>query len=735
MSLCNFQQQGIQMSSYLAEFQTRITQHDLPAVMRLWEEYCAGDEVEANELKEILSTFKHSDLMESMGKQVEKIIPLWELLEETPDSKEIIKLIIDLQTTNQEYLRTLALSYLKNNYSDHKNFDAKIRLVGLRTKEDFQGSISHFELLNHMEKGNFVLHTGGWGVGEIMEISLLREQLSVEFEHVSGKKDLSFANAFKTLIPISKDHFLALRFGNPDLLEQKAKENSLETIRLLLRDLGPKTAAEIKDELCDFIIPAKEWTKWWQSARAKIKKDTLIQTPEDSKEAFKILSKEIPHEERFKEALESTFDHNALIQMIYSFTKDFSETLKKEEFKTFLQNKLSEMLSYKGLSKSQELQIYFFLSDLKDEKESAAISTLIKNSASIQDLIKDIEILSFKKRVMTEVIHHRTDWIEIFLDLLFAVDHGPLRDYLLAELLEVPEALAELNRSLQNLYTHPSKKPETFLWYFQKAMTNSALPYADKTGKNLLFESLLILLNRLEYLGTHKEAIKKIHTLLTNERYLIVRQIMQNANVDEVQEFLLLATKCHSLTDHDIKILHSLAEVVHPSLAKIRKKTDSTGIDNQIVWMTQEGYYQLQANIHKIATVDTVANAKEIETARSHGDLRENMEFKAAREKRDRLQTELKFLSDQLSRSRIITKEDISVDEVGIGSIVHCKNRQGHPLSYTILGPLEANPEKNILSFQSKLAQTMKGMSIGDKFQFQSEEYTITEITNFLDRK
>lgn len=728
----SLQQEGIQMSSYLTEFQSRIAQHDTPALVRLWEEYCSNEEIDATELKQILHAFKHSDLSESIGKQVEKIIPLWQELEESDDSKETFRLIIDLQTTNPEYLREIVFNYLKKNYGEQKNFNEKIRLIGLRAKDHFQGSISHFELLNHMEKGNYVFHTGGWGVGEIIDVSLLREQLSLEFDYVQGKKDLSFTNAFKTLIPIPKDHFLALRFGNPDLLEKQARENPLETIRILLRDLGPKRASEIKDELCDLIIPAKEWTKWWQNARAKIKKDTFIHTPEDLKEPFRILSSKISHEERLKKALETKGERPALIQLIYSFIKDFGETLKNAEFKEFLRLKLSEILLQPEISEAETLQIHFFLSDLSDEKGYPPIAHLIKQCTSIQAIINHIDILSFKKKVMVEVKKHRSDWKEIFLSLLFIVDHSPLRDYLLTELLSLPESEEPLRKKLKELASHPSQSPELFLWYFQKAMANPDLPYSDKAGKSLLFESLLILLSHLEQSGGHKEAVKKIHTLLTNGRYLIVRQIMQDASLPEVQEFLLLSTKCQSLTDHDIKILHSLAEVVHPSLNKLRNKSEKTGTDSQVIWMTQEGYQKLQTRIQKIATVDTVENAKEIETARAHGDLRENMEFKAAREKRDRLQTELKFLSDQLNRSRILTKEDISTEEVGIGSIIDCKTEQGATVSYTILGPLEADPEKNILSFQSKLAQTMKKMTVGEKFQFQDEEYTITQIRSFL---
>ena len=202
-----------------------------------------------------------------------------------------------------------------------------------------------------------------------------------------------------------------------------------------------------------------------------------------------------------------------------------------------------------------------------------------------------------------------------------------------------------------------------------------------------------------------------------------------------MKEYLLLATKCETLTDHDIKILHSLAEVVHPSLARLRKEKAANVLDENVIWTTQAGYQKTQQRIQQIATVETVHNAKEIEAARALGDLRENAEFKAALERRDRLQGELKFLSEEINRARILSPEDVSTDEVSVGSIVHCKDSKGEHLRFTLLGPWDADPENRVLSFQSKLAQAMKGRSIGEKFEFQGEMFTIADIDNYFDQK
>jgi len=718
--------------SYLKDFQTQISNHDYPAYMRLWEEYCMSDEVDPDELKAIFVAVKNSEFREPFGKYVEKIIPLCELLPDSPKKHELFKLIIDLETTNHEQLRQYVMDYLVARHGQNPGFAEKIRLIGLRGKEKFQGAVANFELLNHMKKGNFVFHTGGWGVGEIIDVSMIREQLSVEFEHVPGKKDISFANAFNTLIPIPSDHFLALRFGNPDLLEKNAKENPVEVIRLLLRDLGPKTAGEIKDELCELVIPEDDWVKWWQNARSKIKKDTMIEAPDDLKQPFVLRTAEVSHEDRLRKLIEGKPEINELIQIVYTFIRDFPETLKNPDFKVFLQAKLQESLTHPDLTEGQRLQLHFFLSDLSAEKNYPVVQEIVKASKSIEALVQSIDIVAYKKRTLIVAHKVRTDWKELFLNLLLTVDQNPLRDYLFGELFK-PETEKELKRKLEDLWVHPGRYPEAFVWYFQKAISEKNLPFSDKEGKNRLFEAFFVLLCHVEQSPTHRELVKKMNGILTSGRYAVVRDIMQGASLETIQEFLLLASKCHSLSDHDMKILHSLAEVVHPSLAQMRKKQDNVS-DTNVIWTTENGFKKVKERIQQIATVETVQNAKEIEVARSHGDLRENAEFKAALEKRDRLQSELKMLSDQLNRSRILTKLDITTDEVGIGCIIDCKNNKGHSITYTLLGPWDADPNAGILSFQSKLAQEMKGLVIGDKFQFQGEEFTITAIRSYTAR-
>jgi len=713
---------------YLIDFEKAIDNHDASAMMRMWEEYTSTDELDGEDYCEILKAVKESDMHDYIGRHIERGISLWDRIEDPALKDEVLRLMVDIEVTDHPTLREITMQHLHEKFGHEKDFAEKMRLIGLRSNSSkFKGSISHYQLLNHMEKGNFVFHKLGWGVGEIMDVSMLREQLGLEFDYAPGRKEMHFKVAFATLVPIPKDHFLAQRFGNPDVLEEYAKKEPVETIRKLLRDLGPKTAAEIKDELCDLVIPENEWNRWWQTTRAKIKKDTHIESPSNLKKPFRLLKKEVPHEDRLQQALESKPDAATLIQLVYSHLKDFSDTLKNASFKESLTGKLKQLLSFQETTEAEQLQVHFFLQDLSGIKEYPPISELLKNTESIENLLSNISIQSFKKRTLIAIRKVRKDWKELFLKLLFTVEHSSLRDYITSELLK-SDAKEELTKKITELCIHPVAHPELVIWYFQKVIDDSTLPLSDPEGKSQVFEAFLILLAALEQRNERRDLTKKMHGILTAGRYGVVRKIMKTASLADVKEFLLLVTKCHSLTEHDIQIFHSLAEVAHPSLATLKEQP----LEEEVIWTSKEGYESVQKRIEHIGTVETVDNAKEIEIARAHGDLRENAEFKAALERRDRLQGELKLLSDQLNIARILVSDDIDTNVVSVGTTIDCEGEEGKAVSYTLLGPWDADPDKNILSFQSKLAQAMIGLQVGDTFELQKQTYTIKAIRSAL---
>lgn len=710
--------------TYLKDFILKIEKNDKHELLKLWEEYCYLEDPDPDELIQILQKIKKSKISSFLGNYVNRSLFLLNQIKDIEKKELILKLIIDVQCTNSEELANLAFNFLKEKYESDKYFAEKLRLVGLRPVKNFQGAISRFELLNHLEKGNFVFHTGGWGVGEILDVSILREEVVLEFEYVLGKKYFTFKKALNTLISLPKDHFLSMRFGNPDFLEEEAKKDPVKIIKHLLKDLGPKTSDEIKEEICQLIIPEDEWTKWWQSARTKIKKSTKIETPKTLKDHFVLREKEVSHEEALYFSLEKKPSVAKTILLVYSFLKDFPESLKNEKFKTNLESKLKNLFSCQEITEAQKLQLLFILESVVDSEQYSIIyKDIIKNREYFADIIEEIEILAYKKKVLFLIKELKENWIDIFLEKLFTIKQNVLKEYIF---LEVEKYKKEaLQKEIEKLIKFPTSFPSAFVWYFQKVLKDKNIEDKDK---NIFFEKFMILLDHLYEKEDHKDLMKKMVALLLKNKYLLVREFMKKASKEEVKEFLLLSTKCKALSDHDIKIIHSLGEVAYSSLKDLKKEKEI----EDFIWTTKEGFEKIKKKLEHLTTYETIENAKEIKEARALGDLRENAEYKAALEKRARLQAEIKLISDQLNKARILTKEDVFKDKISPGSIIVCEDEKNNKSTFTILGPWDSDPEKKIFSFQSKLAKSMIGLKIGDKFSFQEKEFTVKKILNYF---
>lgn len=713
---------------YLKDFQTEIANRDFNKFMTLWEEYCTSDNVPAEELLNLIKLVRESDFNKPMGAYIETLVPLWRSIEDPEKSYAILKGIIDIQTTQTQELYDLALSKATEKHGKHPKFNDLIKIAALKTKDNFTGSLTSIDVLAHLEVGQFLYHSGGWGIGEIMELSHLREQVVLEFENLSGRKSLTFVHAMRLLTPVSKTHFLSRRFSNPDLLEKEARENPVQVIKLLLQDLGPKTAQEIKDEMADLVIPEAEFSKWWQNTRARLKKDLSVETPESLKGSFVLRSEEISYQDKLQKALAKKRKPIEIIQTLHSYSKEETGSLKKEDVKALFINTIKKVLA-ESLTPKDRLQALFLAQNTFPQEFSEKTDSILKQEKDLINLIEEIDILQYKKQALTWVRENHADWIDLFITAMKGSNNVLIREYLLKELLADKVGYTKLEEAVEELLNSPSKNPEWFFWSFSRSITTdkNELPLAEY--KERWWESLLLLLSQIENASSYQELSKKIVNLILNDRYKLVRDLFKDSSYEFTREFLLLASKCHSIIDHDQKSLRALAAVHYPDL--VGKNDEEKG--PYILWTTDAGYQRTQNRIQEIAQVEMVDNAREIEAARALGDLRENSEYKFAKERRARLQGEMRRLSDDIKKARVISPLDITPNEVGVGSVVELKGPKGETLNYKILGPWDADAEGHVLSFQSKLAQAMLGKKEGETFKFKEENFKISKLKTIFD--
>lgn len=132
--------------------------------------------------------------------------------------------------------------------------------------------------------------------------------------------------------------------------------------------------------------------------------------------------------------------------------------------------------------------------------------------------------------------------------------------------------------------------------------------------------------------------------------------------------------------------------------------------------MSQYGYGRLCAELKNLKEIERPAIVKEIDIARSHGDLKENAEYHAAKEKQLFIETRIGDLSIILANAQVIDPAVLSHNKVSFGSTVRILNLENDKeFVYTIVGSTESNPLKGLISFGSPIAKSLIGKTKGDE--------------------
>lgn len=155
-------------------------------------------------------------------------------------------------------------------------------------------------------------------------------------------------------------------------------------------------------------------------------------------------------------------------------------------------------------------------------------------------------------------------------------------------------------------------------------------------------------------------------------------------------------------------------------------------------YFTEAGYEKLRKEIERVEKYLKNDIAKEIATAREHGDLRENAEYESAKNKQANFMAKLGMLQERFQNARIIRKNDLPDGIVTLGKMVTIVDKASQEReNYIILGDGETDLEKNIISYQSPIAQALMKHKVGDtveiKLPRRTKQVEITEIAFYED--
>ncbi len=154
--------------------------------------------------------------------------------------------------------------------------------------------------------------------------------------------------------------------------------------------------------------------------------------------------------------------------------------------------------------------------------------------------------------------------------------------------------------------------------------------------------------------------------------------------------------------------------------------------------MTKEGYEKLKQELDRIIKVERPKNIRDIEEARAHGDLSENAEYHAAKERQGHLDAKKRELEHKLANAQIIDVSKLSNEKVVFGATVTLADTDsGGIKKYTLVGQEEADLKKNKISVQSPVGKALIGHKVGDivtiKTPAKTVEYEIQEIAIALE--
>lgn len=133
--------------------------------------------------------------------------------------------------------------------------------------------------------------------------------------------------------------------------------------------------------------------------------------------------------------------------------------------------------------------------------------------------------------------------------------------------------------------------------------------------------------------------------------------------------------------------------------------------------MLAEGFESLQAELHRLKAVERPAVVEAIEEARAHGDLSENAEYHAAKERQGQIEASIAEMEDRLSRAQVIDPKRLSGDKVVFGATVTLLDEDDKEVVYQIVGQYEADAKSGRISYSSPLGKALIGRKVGDEVE------------------
>ncbi|MBD5411022.1 MAG: transcription elongation factor GreA [Treponema sp.] len=631
----------------------------------------------------------------------------------------------------------------KGKYEGHSHLDEYIKDSNLdKTFRNTFEAISDFEKHIAFDVHNYVFHRT-WGVGIVRKFE--NENLVINFGKKTGIHSMSLKMAVNSLVPLSKDHIWVLKATKKqDELKKMVKDDKAWALKTIIKSFDNNCDfKKIKAELVPSVLSPGEWTSWNTAAKKILESDATFGVNPSDINMYTVRENEISKEEKLANEFKAQKQFFARIDIIMKYM-DSDETDKTSEM-------FAEMFNY--------FTSYVKTLDIEDQI-SKINEQLVASYLVVQRITAMNKQLIFPTKCTFQQIYEKIAKPREMYELLKDTKNTSLRADFLHNIRMLPNWADEyirlfptvLNGQMLHIlieagYTDKVQKLVVESFENYKDYRNAAI-YFFKECQNedwfknagISYEKQLITLIQLIELTfreisnhlntTENKKINKAATTLLFKDDALLNYMFQN-DENTVKKMYTLVDDLADLDQSCKAIMRNRIREKYPNF-KFHVSEEKTSAPRGML-VTAKKLEEKKALLERMQDVDIPANAKEIEEAREKGDLKENAEYKAAKEHQHKLNNDIAKLQTELNRAIVFDPTTVTTAIISFATEVTLhNNKTNEDERYTILGPWESDPDNGVISYMAPFGNALMDYKIGENIQFSINEfnydYTVKEI-------
>jgi len=602
-------------------------------------------------------------------------------------------------------------------------------------KEEFEKLVAagkldkqHVESLVVLTKSGFCVHRS-WGFGRIKTVDTVFARFTIDFQNKPGHTmDLGFAA--ESLKPIDPSHVLARKVSDLEGLRQMAALNHLDLIKLVLQSYGGKaTLDQIQQALVPYVI-RDDWKKWWEVAKRELKKDGHFLVPTKKSDPITYQVQEVSLQSRLLGDFRAVKGLKAKVSAANEALKNFPDLNDKAAMANEILTALNaDIATHQRTQPAVALEAIFMRDEIRQaaglpapEGEWAA-KQIWSQDVRLGQLLEQLPAAKHRHALLSFKESNPALWHEALLATLNSVSAKLCGEC--ASLLIHEGKLAQLKEVLARLISQHQASSELLLW-LAKERSDS---FADILGPEV-FRAMLTAMERDQF---NERKSNRLRDFILDDESLLV-ELIGSADLEVIKDLTRALQLSPCFDDMDKRSL--LARIVksYPAVQSLISGEQTKQEANLLVsWDSLE---KRKEEYRELVQKKIPANSKEIAIARSYGDLRENHEYKAAKEMQKLLMRRKGELETALVRARGTDFANTKADVAGIGTRVQATELSAqHQEIFTILGAWDSDPERGVISYLSPVAQALLNHKPTEEVEFEMEgvrkRYRIDAIEAF----